>query len=116
MDQALLTHAGIDCEKGIERCIGNVALYAQLLGGYPEEAAMTEARRALAEQSYEALYAHLHEIKGVSGNLGIDHVFELTSAMLRQLRSQQYEGLPLYFERLAAAHESAVAAIHAALG
>ena len=115
MDRALLINAGIDCEKGISRCMGNEALYARLISRMLDDTNMERARASLAAQDYEEAYARLHELKGVSGNLGMDRVFELCSTMLRMLRESNYAELPMHMEQLASANTAAVAAIRAAL-
>lgn len=116
MDHALLMSVGIDCEKGIERCMGNVNLYVRLLSLFLDDANMARARDSLLAGDYEGVYARLHELKGISGNLGIDRLFELCGILLRILRDKRYEELPANFERLSEVYDTAVDAIREALG
>jgi len=115
MDTLLLMNANIDCEKGIARCMGNEALYARLIGRMIDDTNMERACACLEQQDYEGVYARLHELKGVSGNLGMLRVFDLCGVMLRQLKDERYEELPAYMEQLAEAHGAAVSVIQKAL-
>lgn len=116
MDHAQLIEAGIDCEKGIERCMGNVTLYARLLTRFLDDSNMAGAYDCMLVGDYDGVYAHLHELKGVSGNLGIENLFDEANAILRLLRDEQYEKLPMHFERLSSAYDQAIDAIRGALG
>jgi len=115
MDHALLINAGIDCKVGIGRCMGNEALYSRLLSRMLDDTNVPRTRAFLAEQDYEGAYARLHELKGVSGNLGMDRVFEISSAMLRLMRENDYENLSQHIDDLEIAFNDAIVAIRAAL-
>lgn len=86
MNRALLKEYGIDCELGIERCLGKEALYEKLLRMFLRDDTLERARAARESGDREALFLCAHELKGTSGNVSIQGLYEASSALVDYLR------------------------------
>lgn len=82
-----LNECGIDTEDAIERFVGDKELYLKILKTFVKDPSFQLAEESFKEKKEEEFLAHLHSLKGVSGNLGISVLFERT-ALMRQLYSE----------------------------
>ncbi len=116
MDKEILIKAGLDYEDGVRRCAGSVDLYEKLLTMFLDDANFSEAKELFDKGAYGDMYSHVHEIKGMSGNLSIGELYQASSHAVDVLRAQDWNALPAAFEELERAYESSTAAIREAAG
>ena len=114
MNKSILTQAGIEYDKGVERCVGNAGLYESLLARYSEDPRLADAAKWLEQRDYDSLFAYIHEIKGVTGNLSIMRVYNLASELTEILRAKKYDLADGAFTRFSQEYTAAMAAIRAA--
>lgn len=79
-------NGSLDSASGIRRLAGNVVLYQELLNQYIHEIMprIDELKQAMQKERFEHAAKVVHYIKGVSGNIGLERVFQ-SSAQLETL-------------------------------
>ncbi|MDF2922856.1 MAG: hypothetical protein K0R57_1770 [Paenibacillaceae bacterium] len=82
-------HNGINMEEGIGRLGGNSQLYKQLLLHYADNQKESArlVRQFMERGDWESAQRTIHNLKGVSGNLGINALYEFLGAMELKLHS-----------------------------
>ncbi len=71
------------------------------------------AKACLDGGDYEGLFQHVHEIKGISGNVSITDLYRTSSHVVALLRAKDYDNIPAAFNEMADAYKMAVEAIQA---
>ena len=87
MNRYILAEAGIQVKEGIERFSGNRMLYQKYLYQFPEENYNEKLRKAIEKESPEA-FEIAHILKGVSGNLSLNRLFEAIVPLVEALRRE----------------------------
>ena len=117
MNRAVLEKAGIDYEAGLERFLGDEALYSAVLEAFAGDDVVKRARKAYDSQDEKALAFAVHEAKGSSGNAGMNAAYQLASALVSLLRCGSYtkDELTEGYREFETAYLSAQAAAREAL-
>lgn len=76
----------VDMEEGLARVRGNAALYKRMLGLFLQSEEFAAFETALAENNLQRASEVMHGIKGMSGNLSLSRVFDLSSVLTTRLR------------------------------
>lgn len=86
---------GIDIEKGVDRWLGDVKAYRDiLLYVYETEANQSqEIKRLIMKGDYERAKHIVHRIKGVAGNISATELYETAAALEKALTIEGYKGL-----------------------
>ncbi len=87
----------IQYEKGIDRVNGNEEFYIELIKKYVENNKGSLKRslmKDLQSENKEQLIQDVHKLKGTAGNLELEYIYELASALNRNLK----EGAPIHSE------------------
>ncbi len=113
MDKARLQGAGIDVDDGIRRCAGNADLYERLLGMFVQDSNYADSLVAFKEQDWDALFSHMHEIKGMSSNLSMTDVYADAAEVCALLRANNYDAIAPVMEHIAVVYTKAIDAISA---
>lgn len=87
MDKDLLREYGIDYEKGLGRCMGDSELYTTLLSMFSQDDCFERTRQALEQRDAKAMFDCMHELKGTSGNLALNALYELICPLVERLRT-----------------------------
>lgn len=87
---AALREAGVDIEGALNRFSGNGALYERFLRKFPADDSFGRIGPALAKENWPEALSAAHTLKGVSGNLGMDRLFQACSNMVTLLRQQNW--------------------------
>lgn len=99
---------GIDYADAMDRFGGNSALFKRIAAKYLQDDHFVSLKAALETQDYEEAYRHAHALKGVTGNLSIKRLYDISSMICKNLR----EGEPQAAEKLLPdaeeAHEAAL--------
>lgn len=77
----------IDLETALSRVRGNKKIFVRMLGLYLNSAEFISLEEALAEDDTAKAADIAHAIKGMSANLGLDKVAELSAVLMQQLRA-----------------------------
>ncbi len=93
MDKQSLVEFGVDYDAALMRCVNSVPLYEMLLNSFAADLHIDDVTNAYAAKDWEALFALAHEIKGVSGNLGLTKLYRVSADVTQTLRDKRYEAL-----------------------
>lgn len=91
MDRSLrqrLDLAGVDTKKAIERFMGNDGIYEEFLVRFLSDKNIETAEKALSQGNYKEAEVAIHNLKGISGSLGMDRLSSLCLAFMETLRKQ----------------------------
>ena len=93
---------GIDIKEGISRVVGNVELYNEILGDYYEENInlISTIRISIENKEYTKAKQLVHSLKGISANLSINTVSELSKELETQIFKNNNSNLDLYINKL----------------
>lgn len=80
------TSVGSDATEVIRRLGGNPDLILRFLAMFRADSSFKELCTALDAGETEASFRAAHKLKGVSGTLGFQHLFDKASSMTEQLR------------------------------
>ncbi len=82
------SYAIINKDFGTKQLSGNEAMYKRLLQRFVDEYQDSEQKLAEFKQlnNHEAMQIHVHTIKGVSGNLGLDQLHQIAKVVDSQLK------------------------------
>ena len=86
MDTAQLKNY-IDLNSGLTRMMGNEKLFRQLLNMFLANTEFDAFEASLAAGDYPGAEAHMHAIKGLSGNLSMPALFSASTALDEQLKA-----------------------------
>jgi two-component system sensor histidine kinase/response regulator len=86
---------GISIESGLKRVGGNKKLYLKLLSQYraSQEDAVEEIRAALQGGDVETATRLAHTVKGVSGNLGAEALYDVSAALEKAIKEGDGDSL-----------------------
>ena len=105
MDSALLTSYGIDYDKGLKNCMGNLSFYKKILSMFLQDQCFTQAKAAQLDKDQRELFSRMHELKGISGNAGLASLYDATVPLVELLRTGN--GTPAEVDALFAVMETA---------
>ncbi len=87
--KATLGQAGVDYDKGLERFMGNVALYHKFLLKFLVDGSYADFVQELAAGDLALAERSVHTLKGTSGNLSLMRLFEAADAAVQAIRTGQ---------------------------
>ncbi|OUN88200.1 hypothetical protein B5G03_01105 [Gemmiger sp. An50] len=114
--QAILEQGGVDVTGALGRFMGSEALLERFLKRFLQDETLSALQAALDAGDAEAAAAAAHSLKGTSGNLSLNVLFERSTAQLGQLRAGDLEGARQAMAGVTEAYTAAVEAIRAAYG
>ncbi|MBT9778524.1 Hpt domain-containing protein [Clostridium sp. MCC353] len=88
--KALAEH-GVDVEGSIRRFCGNEGLYEKFLFKFLADDNFSKVAPAFEAGDYETALIAAHTLKGVSANLGINNVFQISSEIVNMIRAGKQE-------------------------
>lgn len=100
-----LKEAGVDVEGSLDRFMGNEDLYMRFLRKFPEDSNYVEMVKNMREKDYDSLLKSSHALKGLTGNLGMDYLYERLSTMVEDLRAGRYDRLEELYGQLKVNYE-----------
>lgn len=86
MDFGLLQTVGVDEKEVLSRFMGNEDLYRRILKKFLEDKSYQELKTSWEGEDYDMAFRAAHTLKGVSANLGLGQIRELSSVITDQLR------------------------------
>ena len=79
---------GADTEKGLERCMNKEDFYLRLVGMAIDDANIEKLRTAIDNNDLDHAFEAAHALKGTTGNLSLDPVYEPLCEITELLRSR----------------------------
>ncbi len=118
MDTALMKEYGIDCEKSLANCMGSEDFMLKIYAMFLEDKGYCAAEAAIGARSQKALFAALHELKGVAGNAGFSALYEAVCPLVELTRRGEcdWEAAGEMFSKVKTAYEKTMDGIKLALG
>lgn len=116
MSTEKMTEAGIDYEDGVIRFAGKAELYEMFLKRFPEDANFNKLMEELGaenleDKNLEEAFKAAHALKGVTGNLSLNRLYERTAALVEELRNKKTDNLKPMAAAVRESYEETVAAI-----
>ncbi len=95
-----LVYEGLDIQRGIEQTDGNSLLYKELLGEFRDAYGQSHKvlKGLVEDHRYEQAKMLCLDLKGLSGSICADDMYELATEMHKQLIYKKYELLPKYIK------------------
>ena len=100
MDLQKLKAAGIDCDGALQRFMGSEELYARFLGRFLEDTHVQGAVLAMEKRDYKELQQQVHALKGFTGTLGLDTIYQQACEIVIRLRNDETDGIEQYVTEL----------------
>ncbi|HIT65989.1 MAG TPA: Hpt domain-containing protein [Candidatus Merdisoma merdipullorum] len=86
-----LIQAGADTDGALERFMGNEGLYTRFARGFREDGNYDALLKAMEAGDVKAAFNAAHTLKGVTGNLSFNRLYEKVSEVVEPLRREDLE-------------------------
>ena len=86
----VFSDAGVDYNKGLERFMGNVALYHKFLLKFLGDGSFAHFQESFAAGDLETAGKHVHTLKGTAGNLSLMRLFAAADEMVQAVRAASH--------------------------
>lgn len=86
-----LKRDGNDIDAAISRMANSEALFNRFILLFPNDKSMEQLTAAVQERNVEQALSASHTLKGVAGNLGLTHLYELANDMVVKIRTDKVE-------------------------
>lgn len=86
-----LTAVGIQIEEALERFMDSEAMFQRFLEKFLKDETYSQLKEALKKGDIETSMIKSHTLKGVTGNLSMKRLYQLTSRQVELLRAGQLE-------------------------
>ena len=110
MNREALVAAGVDVDDALARLMGSEKLLERLLGKFAADESCARLEAAAAADNAEAGLEAAHALKGVSGNLSMTRLYELTSRQCELIRAGEWPAARELVPEVVAARAAVVAA------
>lgn len=87
MDKNKLMDSGIDYDEGVGRFSGNAEIYEKFLLKFKEDKSFQELDQAMKDHDYGTAFTAAHTLKGVTGNLSINVLYQELVPFVELLRT-----------------------------
>lgn len=91
MKKEALKEVGVDYTAGVLHFAGKEELYVKYLRKYGEDHHLQDAVAAYEKTDYKEMLDQIHALKGLSGTLGFSQMFQSASAIVTDLRREEYQ-------------------------
>lgn len=91
MKRKALKEVGVDYTAGVLHFAGKEELYVKYLRKYGEDHHLQDAVAAYEKTDYKEVLDQIHALKGLSGTLGFSRMFQSASAVVSDLRKEEYQ-------------------------
>lgn len=90
----------IDYDNVLLKFGNNEILYKRFLKKFLEDETYYELEKSWNVKNYDEVEKSAHTLKGVSANLGINRLFELTSKIVQAVRMETYDNMEETYKKL----------------
>lgn len=91
MDKEKCVNAGIDYEQGVNRFMGNTALYEKYALKFLDDTTFAQLKEAMKAKDTDQAFAQAHTLKGVAGNLSFNVLLSKIVPVVEALRSKNMD-------------------------
>lgn len=111
MNRYKLYKAGVDVTGALNRLKNDKALYEELLQKFKTEPRFGNLINALKNKDATAAFAAAHALRGETGNMGFNCLYELLCPLVEKLRANDLSEADSYLEKLQTAYNLLLEAI-----
>lgn len=104
---------GVNVEEGLDRFMGNAALYERMLKKFPDMIEKTVINSEFGAEDVGELIEKTHTIKGVTGNLSLTPLYEAYTRVVDLLRGGEVSQAESIYRDVLATEAKIVACIRA---
>ena len=83
----ILCAVGVDYGKGLERFMGNVALYHKFLGKFLDDTSFSQFQADFTAGDMEKAGKSVHTLKGTAGNLSLMRLYTAADETVQAIRA-----------------------------
>lgn len=80
---------GADVDTALNRFMGKEELYLKFIQKFQNDKNLENLQDCYKNDDYEGVFASAHSLKGVSGNLGLNPVYDVSAQICDLLRGKQ---------------------------
>lgn len=102
--KSALIQANTDLDTALTRVAGNEVLYFKLLHKFINDTNFNNLKIQMNEKKYKDAFIYAHTLKGVSGNLGLNHIYQHAAVLAEQLRTNNVSDIDHTFFQLEQAY------------
>ncbi len=111
MKSSVLIAAGIDVNEGIDRFGGNKAIYEKFLNRFTAEPTFSELCLAIENDNTKEAFAAAHALKGQSGNLSMNRLYDDLCPLVEELRCGSLENAKQILQPVIQDYNAIIAAL-----
>lgn len=111
MNKQHLVEAGIDVDSVLERFMGNEALMERFLKKFEQDPCYHDLLDAVQKQDAQQAFTASHTLKGVSANLSMTQLYDLTTKQVDLLRDDKAQEAFALMPQIQAVYETLVTTI-----
>lgn len=89
--KACLEALGVNLEITLPRFLDNEVFYLRMLDKFLRKPYLEDLSKEIESEDYEEAFRACHSLKGVSVNLGLDKLYEMTLPLTEELRNPPYD-------------------------
>ncbi|MCI8875689.1 MAG: Hpt domain-containing protein [Lachnospiraceae bacterium] len=86
-----LVDAGVNVDSALDRFMGNEKLLMRFLLKFSNDTNYERLKTAMEKEDYKEAFEGAHALKGLSGNLSLDALYEAAGKVTEGLRHENYE-------------------------
>ena len=79
---------GANVDAGLERCLNKEDFYLKMVNMALSDQRFTDLEPALAQKDYEKAFEMCHALKGTTGNVSLDPLYDAVCEMTELLRAK----------------------------
>ncbi len=104
-----LSEVGLDCTEMVEKFMDSEAMFLKFFKKFfaAADSVVQELSEAIAADDHATIENRAHALKGLSGNIGLNAVFNPAKKIVDDVRAGQFGGYKADFEKLQAAYAKA---------
>lgn len=91
----ILADWNCDIDTAMDRFLNNEELFLSCLKTFARDPGFAKLNDAIQAQAYEEAFEYAHNLKGVSGNLGLTPLYQALVTIVESLRNKNYQSIHL---------------------
>lgn len=103
-----LIKIGVDIDSTMERFMNNEALFLKCLDKFLSDDCYERMLAAIDGKDVNAAFDASHELKGVSANMGFEHLYEPVKVIVEVFRAGKTDYDPALLDSIKAAYEEII--------
>lgn len=100
VDEKKLEKAGLDYKLALARFGDNEMLFEKFLNRFENDEHFEKGKEAYNAGDYTEIVKQIHALKGVSGTLGMERLYQAASDVVDDIRSENFDKLSIDMERM----------------